>query len=124
MTISSTDHCISKDTVAQIHRIIVSIVIFDIFFLGQITISFLLEENPFAGKTALFFDNVPGLLSVLSNFYVKLVLMIALPNLLKEQTSEDTKGEIMNIPKKVANQKNPKKLSSVKIAKKLSLKGI
>ena len=66
-----------------------------------------------------------GALSIIIEyFYFGNIATYALPNLLKEQTSEDTKGEIMNIPKKVANQKNPKKLSSVKIAKKLSLKGI
>ena len=70
-------HCSVKDTVAPIHRIIASIVVFDKFFFWQITISFLLEENLFAGKTAPFCDNVFGPLSVFSDFYVELVLMKA-----------------------------------------------
>ena len=77
---SQLTHCSIKDTVAPIHRIIASIVVFDKFFFWQITISFLLEENLFAGKTAPFCefcDNVLWPLSVFSDFYVELVLMKA-----------------------------------------------
>ena len=66
---SQLTNCSVKDTVAPIHRIIASIVVFDKFFFWQITISFLLEENLFAGKTAPFCDNVFGPLSVFSDFY-------------------------------------------------------